>query len=158
MSKLRSSAGLTLIELLVTLAIISFVIMAVYTFYLTGLRGWQRGSDQLEAQQSARFAMDKIIGEVRYAHELSLHDGNSEVRFKTGCDIRTLRFRLIGEELVFESYPTGYTGYFHNKIALGITALDFSINDQNLLTVTLSAGQAHGESKLSGSVRPRNLP
>lgn len=157
MRKTRNNKGLTLVELLVTLAIISFVIAALYSFYLAGLRGWQRGTDQMEAQQSARIAMDKIIGEVLYAHELSVTEDSKVIRFKTGDNIRTLRFRLINDELVFDSCPDGDGSYFHTKIALGITDLTFNLDENRLLTVSLSSGNEHNQISLTSSVRPRNL-
>lgn len=147
-----------MIELLLTLAIIGFVIAALYTFYLTGLRGWQRGLEQMEAQQSARIAMDKIISEVHYAHELSLDEDSKAVRFKIRDNIRTLRFRLINDELVFDSCPNGEGSYFHTKIALGVTDLTFSLDDNQLLTVTIAAGTGSNSIILTSSVRPRNLP
>ena len=149
--------GLTLVELLVTLAMIGFIIAALYTFYLAGLRGWQRASCRMEAQQSARIAMDRIINEVRFASEISIHDQGRELRFRVIGDSRTMRFRLIGEELVFESYPTGSWNYFHTKVALGITELQFAADEDYLLTITLRAGPEGGQVALSSSVRPRNL-
>lgn len=150
--------GLSLVELLVTLAIISFIIMAVYTFYLAGLKGWQRSLDQIESQQSARIAMDKIIRELLYAYELSLHDNDREIRFKIKGDSRTLRFRREGQELIFDSYPTWQSNYMHTKVALGISSLHFSIEEDNLVTVTLVAINGSNPVNLISSVRPRNIP
>ncbi len=157
MRGVKNNIGLTIIELLVTLAIISFIIAAIYSFYLAGLRGWQRGTDQMEAQQSARIAIDKIVGEVLYAHELTVAEDGKTVRFKIPDSIRTLRFRLINDELVFDSCPDGEGSYFHTKIALGITDLTFSLDDNRLLTVSLNAGTDNNNFKLTSSVRPRNL-
>ncbi len=155
---MRGNKGLTLIELLVTLTIISFLIMSIYTFYLAGLRGWNRSLDHIESQQSARIATDKIIRELRYAYEADLHDQNREIRFKVKGDTRTLRFRLVGEELVYDSYPPGHTNYMHTKVALGISDLYFSIDQNNLVTVTISAEGEKSAVTLKSSVRPRNLP
>lgn len=153
----HSEKGLSLIELVVTLAIISFIIMAIYTFYLAGLKGWQRSQDQIESQQSARIAMDKINRELRYAYEISLHDHNREIRFKIKRDSRTLRFRLEGEELIFDSYPKGQFNYMHTKVALGISSLHFSIAGDNLVTVTIVAVNGSNPFNLKTSVRPRNI-
>ena len=158
MNLIRSNKGLTLIELLVTLTIISFVLASIYTFYLAGLRGWHRSIDQIEAQQSARIAMDKIIRELRFAHEISLHDQSREIRFKITGDSRTLRFRREGPELIYDSFPTGTSNYMHTKVALGISDLRFSVDHNNLVTVTITAHGETGASTLQSSVRPRNLP
>ena len=154
----RGEKGLSLIELLVTLAIISFIITTIYTFYLAGLQGWQRSLDQIESQQSARIAMDKIIRELRYAYEVSLDEQNQEVRFKIKGDSRTLRFRREGQELIFDSYPTGHFNYMHTKVALGIKDLYFKIEGDNLVTVTLTAANGTNAITLTSCVRPRNIP
>ncbi len=158
MNKFKLSHGFTLIELLITLTIVGFILAAIYTFYLTGLKSWQRGADSMEAQQSARIAVNRIITELRYAHLLSLHGDNTEVRFKVSPDVRTRRFRLVGQELVYESYPPGTSNYFHNKIALGITGLVFELDSNNLLTITITAESESCQVTLTDSIRPRNLP
>lgn len=158
MNKFKLSHGFTLIELLITLTIVGFILTTIYTFYLTGLNSWQRGSASMEAQQSARIAMNSIIAELRYAHLISLHGDNNEVRFKINPDVRTRRFRLVGEELVYESFPPGTFNYFHNKVALGITELEFELDNNNLLTVTLTAESESCQISLTDSIRPRNVP
>ncbi|MGM0651707.1 MAG: PilW family protein [Bacillota bacterium] len=154
----KQSGGFTIIELLITLSLVGFVLVSTCTFYLLGLRSWQRSCASMEAQQSARIAIDTIISELRYAHEYSLHNDNSEVRFKISPDVRTRRFRLAGEELIYESYPTGTFNYFHNKVALGITDLEFEQCNHGLLQVTLAAEIDNCRACLADSIRPRNKP
>lgn len=158
MKIINNNQGFTLIELLITFALVGFVLASLYTFYLTGLRSWQRGTAVMEAQQSARIAVDMMISELRYAHELKLHSNNHEVRFKISPDVRTRRFRLVGEELVYESYPTGTFNYFHNKVAIGIKELEFALSEDQLLQVTLTAEVDSCRVTLIDSIRPRNLP
>jgi prepilin-type N-terminal cleavage/methylation domain-containing protein len=163
---LKKETGFTLIELLITLSMIGFVITAVYTFYLAGLSGWQRALDQTEYQQSARIAIDKIVRELTYANEISLHKQGQELRFKKYGDSRTLRFRLVGPQLVFDVYPTTSSAYYHNVVALGITEMKFIVNDNRLIEVTIGAGTFNPQSGkaeetlylLASSVYPRNLP
>ncbi|MDY6826634.1 MAG: prepilin-type N-terminal cleavage/methylation domain-containing protein [Bacillota bacterium] len=147
--------GFTLIEVIVTLALLSMVLTTLYSFYLFGLQSWQRGIDQTEIQQSARIAMDTMIRELQKAEEFSLHNENSEIRFHIPGDSRTMRFRLLNNELVWESYPSGSIGYFHNKVALGIEELSFATRG-NLIAITLTAGSGEGSVRLSSSIRPRN--
>lgn len=152
---IHSSTGLTLIELLVTLTIIGFIFTAVYTFYLAGLQGWNRGVDHMEYQQSARIAMDKIIRELRYAYDINLNQKQDEVHFKVYGDSRTLRFMLQGESLVQNTIPTSH---YHTVVALGITGLHFDLDQRGLVLITLTAGRDNNIVVLTGSVRPRNLP
>ena len=163
---LKKENGFTLIELLITLSMIGIVVTTVYSFYLVGLSGWQRSLDQAEYQQSARIAMDKIVRELTAAKEISLHKQGREIRFKVYGDSRTLRFRLAGPQLVYDVYPTTSPIYYHNVVALHITDLSFSINDDQLITITLGAGSFDPKSgaaqgtayQLVSTVYPRNLP
>lgn len=163
---LKKEPGFTLIELLITLSIIGFVITAIYSFYLAGLSGWQRALDQTEYQQNARIAIDKIVRELTFAREISLHKQGQELRFQKYGDSRTLRFRLVGAQLVFDVYPTTSPSYYHNVVALSITEMNFTIKDDQLIEVTIGAGPFNPQSGkaletaylLTSSVYPRNLP
>ncbi|MBW6464787.1 MAG: prepilin-type N-terminal cleavage/methylation domain-containing protein [Bacillota bacterium] len=150
--------GLTLIELLVTFAILGFILAATYSFYFAGLNSWHRSIDRIDCSQNARIAMDKMIRELRYASEIAIHDHGREIRFKAPHDSkRTLRFRLVGRELVFDSFPTGSTYYFNNKIALEISELYFLIDQSGLVRIKIRTGNNGSAVLLSGAVYPRNL-
>lgn len=151
--------GLTVIELLATLAIAGFIITAIYSFHLAGIKGWQRSVSRLDDNQSARIAMDKIICELRYASSVSLHDQGREIRFCAPHDnYRTLRFRLVNGEIVYDSFPTGSSFYFNNKIAQNIKSINFSLNENQLITILIETGQPENRALFKGSVYPRNLP
>lgn len=162
---MKAEKGYTLIELLVTLSIVGFIITAVYSFYLTGLQGWQRSIEQVEYQQSARIALDKIVRELTNAREISLHDNGKEIRFRIYGDSRILRFRLVGPQLVFDSYPTTQF-YYHTVVALNITELYFELAQDRLVKVHVGAGVFDPRSDtvsktvivMKSAVCPRNLP
>ncbi len=162
----KKEAGFTLIELIITLCVIGFVVTAVYSFYLAGLAGWQRAIDHAEYQQSARIAMDKIVRELTFAKAVSLHKQGQELRFQKHGDSRTLRFRLVGPQLVFDVYPTSSASYYHNVVALGITEMNFIIHNNRLIEITIGAGTFNPQNgkvletvyRLTSSVCPRNLP
>ncbi len=156
MRKIRGQDGFTLLELLATLAILSFVMAAVYTFYFAGLSGFNRGIAQMDAQQSVRVAMDKMARELRYATSVVIAS-EEEIRFRLKGDNKTYLFRKAGQEIVFESL-TGTSLYSHTKIALGITALHFSTDETHIVTITLSAGDGVNEAVLTSQIRPRNIP
>ncbi len=151
--------GLTVIELLATLAIVGFIIAAIYSFHLTGIKGWQRSVSKLDDNQSARIAMDKMIRELRYASSVSLHDQGREIRFTAPHDsYRTLRFRIVGTEIVYDSFPTGSSFYFNTKVAQNISSINYSLNENQLITILIETGQPENKALLKGSVYPRNLP
>ena len=163
---LKRDPGFTLIELLITISIVGFVITAVYSFYLTGLKSWQQAVDQTEYQQSARIALDKIVRELTDARDFTIRDQGREIRFQIPGDNRILRFRKVGPQLVFDVFPTTDPGYYHNVVALGITELNFENNSSGLINVRLGTGTfnpKNGEARetfcfLTSKIAPRNLP
>lgn len=153
--------GITLIELLVTLAVLGFIISAIYTFYLSGLKSWNRSVDHMEFQQSARIALNKIINELRYATEVEIRSNNNEmIYFRANYKGKStfFRFRLSGGQLLFEQRKDDDTHYSYNVIALGITGLTFFIDDNQAVFITIKAGNGSKEVVLSGSVYPLNIP
>ncbi|MFO7952357.1 MAG: prepilin-type N-terminal cleavage/methylation domain-containing protein [Bacillota bacterium] len=175
--------GMTLIEIMVALSILGLVLTAIYSFYLSGLSGWYRSTGQMEYQQTARIAMDKMIRELRFAHSINFNDQGkcySEsgdefafnhhyeiICFKTkkessDSDLTLYRFRLAGEDesdqLFFEQRTDNNNHYATNLVAKNVTALEFIVaEDTEIISITVSAGKDEKKYTLTGSVRPRNL-
>lgn len=59
--------GFTLAELLVAVAIIGLVLAGLLGMLMTGQTSYQVGSNQVEAQQSIRLALDRVVNEIRNA-------------------------------------------------------------------------------------------
>jgi len=72
-TRLRSQAGFSLTELLVTLAVLGLIMGAVFTVQLAGNSAFTAGSDLAESQQTARTAMliDEDLRLVGYGYLLS---------------------------------------------------------------------------------------
>lgn len=157
----RQEQGLTIIELLATLAILVMIIAALYTFYLFGLHSWSRSIDRMEEQQSARIALDKIIKEIRYAHAVEIrYNDPTMIYYRININgVSTLhRFRNSSGQLLLERRRNNDTHYSYNVIALGVNALFFELDANDTLHITIRVGDDSGSSTLTGSVRPLNLP
>ena len=57
--------GFSLIEMMVALGILSLIIIGLVTFFSGGTRAWVTGQYQLEAQRNARYAIDRMVKEIR---------------------------------------------------------------------------------------------
>jgi len=59
--------GFTLAELLVAIAVLGLIMTGVLTFIMTGNQAYLTGSNQIEAQQAARVALERMVREIRGA-------------------------------------------------------------------------------------------
>jgi prepilin-type N-terminal cleavage/methylation domain-containing protein len=64
---LSGQRGFTLAELLITTAIIGFVMAGLYVMLSTGQQSYSVGVSQVEAQQNVRLAVDRMVQDLRNA-------------------------------------------------------------------------------------------
>ena len=67
MKKIENQRGFTMIELMIAVGLIGIVLSGLYQIYSLGWKMFTTGSVQIQLQQTARNAMDEMIGEVRQA-------------------------------------------------------------------------------------------
>ena len=72
-----NNKGLSLIELMVVLVILSLIILGLVTFFTGGARSWILGQSQLSAQRNARQAIDQMVREIRHGKLISAGLSNS---------------------------------------------------------------------------------
>lgn len=72
---INTQKGVTLIELMVTMVVLSVIILGLVVFFTGGVRSWITGQYQLEAQRNARQAMESIVREIRHGESIV---GNSD--------------------------------------------------------------------------------
>lgn len=153
-----NECGLTLVEIVITLAILGAVITAIYSFYLTGLKGWNRSVDRMEYQQSARIAVDRVVNELLTAQEVEIRDNNQRAIYyvidKDGSPA-LFRLRLTGDQLALERRDSHHLSY--NVVALGLKDLLFFIDEKNNVHITVITGDDNCEFTVTASVRPRNI-
>lgn len=162
--------GFTLVEMMVAFALLGLVITTLYSFYFSSLQAWNRSLDRMEYQQTARIAMDKMIRELQYAHLVKCSIGEDpDTRGVTG-DILYFRidingtstrhsFRLNATQLHYDRRRDSNNSIRStNVIALGVTGLEFYIDELDTVFITVTAGEGPGKTVLRGAVRPRNLP
>jgi prepilin-type N-terminal cleavage/methylation domain-containing protein len=64
---LRDTRGFTLAELLVAVAILGFIVGAIFTIQQQGTFAYLTGAARVEVQQNARLALDTMISDIRSA-------------------------------------------------------------------------------------------
>ena len=74
----KRESGFTLVELMVSIIILSVISLAIVEVFNTAIGLWRRGNARLEMFQNARFALDKMSELIRSAirtDEISLRQG-----------------------------------------------------------------------------------
>ncbi|MFL0246461.1 PilW family protein [Candidatus Clostridium stratigraminis] len=70
----ESKKGLTLLELIITIAILSIVLTGIYSLFGVGNTTFIRGTRQSDIQSSIRLASDYITQQIRYSTEIKILD------------------------------------------------------------------------------------
>ena len=112
--------GFSLIEMMVALGILSLIIIGLVTFFSGGTRAWVTGQYQLEAQRNARFAMDRMVREIREADYIVNSSISSSIDFHTPFH-GNISYSLSGNDLKRGS----------NTVINNVQTLDFSYFDNS---------------------------
>lgn len=80
---IKTQKGMTIIELMVTLAVLSIIILGLVVFFTGGTRSWITGQYQLEAQRNARQAMESMVREIRHGETVDHNSTSNSIIFKT---------------------------------------------------------------------------
>ncbi|MBU4478805.1 MAG: prepilin-type N-terminal cleavage/methylation domain-containing protein [Candidatus Omnitrophica bacterium] len=72
--------GFTILEMLITLAILAMVLFPIYEFMRQGALAWEVGENKTEVVQNARIGLDKMCDELKHAQEFYTITAN-QVRF-----------------------------------------------------------------------------
>lgn len=113
----NSESGLSLIELMVVVVILSFMVLGLVTFFSGGARSWIAGQNQLEAQREARLAMDLMVREIREANQVvNGYENGLEVSYPAALGQSNVEFELDvndntikrnGNNILIDHIPNG---------------------------------------------------
>jgi prepilin-type N-terminal cleavage/methylation domain-containing protein len=138
MKALRENRGITLIELLVALGLMSIVTMAIYTIMTTGIKSYNTSFKQAENQGVVRAAMLSLSTSMRSADTVQVSGSTLIIGDET--------VTLSGTNLI-ASKATGTP----RTIAKNITAFTVS-SDGAMITITLQTTQGAATNTLTSMV------
>ena len=95
--------GVTLIELLIALAIISILLTTAFMFFMFGNKTFSMGTDQYTTQADLRIANDYIVKAIRFATAVELGGTPSSIAQTDKYDY----IYLNGDTLVHSAYNNG---------------------------------------------------
>ncbi len=143
--------GFTLLELLVAAAIMSVMLLAVFSLLSFGVNTFEAGKQRIDLQQNVRIAADFIFRETRYANELEIVSP-TEISFALPENNNQYVIKQKGAEIVL------LTNFAENKIAYQIKELEFSFCDNNhILDIFIDGDDGEHSFTLRTSLQIRNL-
>lgn len=134
---IKQNKGITLVEMLIAVALISVVVSLGYMFYFTGFKSFDRNVDRVELQQNVRHSMSFISKRLFNANDAdvvvtTISGAPDEIRI--GNEL----FRLTGTTLrVNQDYLNPLSQF--NPFAEEITEFE-SVRAGRMITLTISAG------------------
>lgn len=155
---MNNQKGMTLLEILIVIMMLSILLSSIYGIYSISLASWRIGVNRCEIIPQARIVLEKMAKEISKAKAESIHlDSPSEIQFETYdnkicyylCENNLLKANITEGE-----NPDNKEGAI---IARGVDNIIFL---QNPLTqgvnilITVSSGEEH--IILNTTVFPRN--
>jgi prepilin-type N-terminal cleavage/methylation domain-containing protein len=94
---IKKQKGVTLIELMVVVVVLSLIILGLVTFFTGGVRSWITGQNQLSAQRNARQAIDQMVREIREGNNFTIGPSNSvTISYLSSFGKLPVTFKLSG--------------------------------------------------------------
>ena len=124
--------GITLIELVIAIGILSMVVALGYSLYLTGVRGFLREATSVDNQFKVRHASTMIGRQIRRADTVAINAGKLKLTYPNGS---SLEYQLQGGAIMegsnilakgINSFTVGITG---NTVVLTIQSKKNSDNE-----------------------------
>ncbi|ADL08086.1 hypothetical protein Toce_1331 [Thermosediminibacter oceani DSM 16646] len=86
--KFKTTQGLTLIELVLSIALLSVLLAAAFGLCNSGIKVYKRCLEELSNMQNARYAVNKLSTSIRQAREVRLiSDNKIEIRASDGSKV-----------------------------------------------------------------------
>ncbi|OGF47337.1 MAG: hypothetical protein A2452_13110 [Candidatus Firestonebacteria bacterium RIFOXYC2_FULL_39_67] len=136
MNRNKNNEGFTLIEIAITFAIISIIILVIYKAFSAGLTVYERAQKEIEAMQSARAVIKMLTRDIRAITKVTPVD--ERLQKPSGSADRS-DCKLVGDDLTLDiitnSRPlTNYwPEYFPRRSGrAGVTYYSAATNDVNM--------------------------
>lgn len=150
------SKGVTLVELLVVLLLMSMAFTVTTAFYSMGVKNWEDGSWQTEILQHARVAADELVNELTYACEVTVEGRTVEYKKEMDGVCQSYRFYLLNRQLLLR-LPEGVAVPVAMYIEDMVLEPEGRLGRNDVLTVTVMAEDRGLRSEIRVAVKPRNI-
>ena len=121
---MKNDKGMTLIELVVGIAILGVILLAIYSFMISGVRGFARESTTANNQAQVRRVSNNIGREVRRASTVEDVSGKLVLTYPDG---KKAEYSLV-DNIIKAKYIDGASSYT-SDLASGIKTFDIDVAD-----------------------------
>ena len=155
----RSKKGLTLVEVLISVVILSFLVVAILTVLRVGEMNWREETALVSLQQDTRQSIDGMLKEIRQSNttDVTVSDGGARIDFFIPDVSNTIAYYLGGDDgdQIIREHPAGATKVLANDI----NVLNFSLVGETIIVgvgATKTEGGRNIIFSLTEKVRLRN--
>ncbi|MBU3189516.1 prepilin-type N-terminal cleavage/methylation domain-containing protein [Clostridium bowmanii] len=129
----RNKKGFTLVELIISMAILSIVMTAIYSFFLSDYKSLNRVSTEVEIQTQAEKAIEKITNIGMESSSVKISTAGTDEKIDNSVEYLKLTKNLVMEH-------TEYTEY------------TFTVEDNKLMLDTIDNGVDEGKIEIANLV------
>ena len=146
---MRDNRGITLIELVVSIAIFGIIIATIYSFYVTGVKGFARGTSTATNQVSVRRVSNEVAREIRKASNVEVPDSYTII-LKDEVDNMLAKIKYISTDNIIKAdyYTEAADGswvFSHNRKLAERIGFFEATTDSDKTNVTIeSIGNSEG--------------
>lgn len=146
---MRDNRGMTLIELVVAIAILSVVIFAITTFYVTGVKGFARESSTANNQTEIKRLSNEIAKEIRRSKEVSFNPSDGKLTLVDPND-KTVFFHKESGNTFFKGFGIKnadgtFSTDYELSISKRINVFDVTITGDKITVTLESIENSEGE-------------
>lgn len=132
--------GFTIVELMTVALIFALILVATFSILTAGRKSWQIGTTQVEVQQEARRAMDRMVSELREGSSIdqsTFTDGVSDDIIRFTLEEETIEFAVVQVESgkkQLQRTPEGTTPILANDVE----SVQFNLFGGDIVYITLT--------------------
>jgi len=156
---MQKTQGFTLIELIITILLMSIITVVVSTLFVQGLSAYNTGKQVINAYWQGEISLERMVRDIRAVRssaDITTASASQFVFTDTGGN--SITYQLTGTSLMYNS----------QILADGIQSLTFGYYDKNgavtavianirYITISINVTQSNANLTFATAVYPRNL-
>ncbi|HOB20678.1 MAG TPA: competence type IV pilus minor pilin ComGF [Candidatus Atribacteria bacterium] len=137
----KHKKGMTLVELVVGLAVLSLATALLYMIYATGLKQFNSESATIDNQYNIRQAMSYIGREIRRADLIRVANNQLELTYlDVNNNVEEITYYYLSDNTIYKR-----SNGVANPLVEGITEFTYTIDGKNIKLVITSLPNAMGK-------------